>query len=163
MTKLGVRLATFGDEKAVKQILDSAAAIPASKGIEQWQDPFEMQSVERNIKKGGVYLFYDGKDNAIGTVDCRYEDRTVWGDDSSSALYIHRLAINPVYSGNRLGEQILDWVVSKARGENMEFVRLDCVAHNKKLCRYYEAYGFNYVRNANQFDLPSALYEFVLK
>jgi GNAT superfamily N-acetyltransferase len=133
--------------QTVKRLLDKAATIPANQGIEQWPASFKVENVERNIENGGVYVFYDDQDNPVGTIDVRDSDETVWGEDNVSAIYAHRLAIDPAFSGQGAGQQILEWVVEKAKAEGKEFIRLDCVAHNQKLRAYYESKGFVHIRD----------------
>jgi hypothetical protein len=35
-----------------------------------------------------------------------------------------------------------DWCANKVSGLNRRFLRLDCGAHNAKLCAYYKSLGF---------------------
>ena len=36
------------------------------------------------------------------------------------------------------------FAINKAKEDNKEYLRLDCVAHNKKLNEYYQELGFKY-------------------
>jgi ribosomal protein S18 acetylase RimI-like enzyme len=58
--------------------------------------------------------------------------------------YIHGLAILRKYAGQSLGREILNWAIDMVKKEK-SLVRLDCMAENPRLCRYYEELGFQYV------------------
>jgi ribosomal protein S18 acetylase RimI-like enzyme len=42
----------------------------------------------------------------------------------------------------RVGERLLEWAVDKIAAEGRRFARLDAMASNAALCRYYEQHGF---------------------
>jgi GNAT superfamily N-acetyltransferase len=163
MEHLSPEHADSGYARIVKRLLDMAATIPAGQGIEQWPEAFNIKSVERNIENGGVYVFYNEQGNPIGTVDLRDNDEAVWGEDGISAVYAHRLAIDPAYSGRGVGQQIINWVVNKAQSEERDFIRLDCVSHNQKLRTYYESKGFVHVRDIEYGGNGASLYEMSVK
>ena len=69
-------------------------------------------------------------------------DQHIWGqEENPEVLYLHRLAVRPQHMKNRIGKDILSWI-----DENLyKTIRLDCVAHNPKLCTYYEENGFSLI------------------
>lgn len=78
-----------------------------------------------------------GRAAATATVDA---DDPLWRDRPGRAHCVHRIAVRRGYAG--LGSRILSWVADRARAEGCEFVRLDCVADNAALVRYYLTQGF---------------------
>ena len=69
-------------------------------------------------------------------------DQHIWGqEENPEVLYLHRLAVRPQHMKNGIGKDILSWI-----DENLsKTIRLDCVAHNPKLCMYYEENGFSLI------------------
>jgi ribosomal protein S18 acetylase RimI-like enzyme len=42
----------------------------------------------------------------------------------------------------RVGERLLEWAVERIAARGRHFARLDTVANNRALCRYYDERGF---------------------
>lgn len=108
----------------------------------------------------GLFYAVDIEDNIAAVFEIRSAPEKLWNNDSSKSLYIHKLAIHRQYSNREFGRNILELMKSKARGENLEFLRLDCIADNKKLREYYESSGFNMKSIVNTGKVKLALYEY---
>lgn len=95
-------------------------------------------------------------------------DPDVWGEDATSALYVHRLAVSQAHRGAQLGERLLGWVGEKAVRRGRVAVRLDCATDNPGLRRFYEQRGFQHVRDLTVAapdggrELATSLYERLL-
>jgi RimJ/RimL family protein N-acetyltransferase len=76
----------------------------------------------------------------------------MWGDDILPALYVHALAVRrePLGRGSRL--ELLRWAVRAAADEGLTAVRLDCLAENDRLRRYYQQAGFRHIGDVEQGD-----------
>ena len=153
--------ATNENTREVKAILDDAASLPISMGIEQWPNDFRPADIQAYIAAGGVYVFRQ-QGTAVGTVDYRHSDTQIWGSDASRAAYLHRLAVRRVAQGNGIGATILDWCIDKARHEGRTAVRLDCVVGNEKLQAYYRDFGFHFVTDVVWAGGHTALYQYDL-
>jgi len=70
------------------------------------------------------------------------EDPEIWGAGDGSALYLHKLTVARASAGSGLGRRLLDWAADEARARGRLHLRLDCVAFNTFLRRYYAAAGF---------------------
>ena len=55
------------------------------------------------------------------------------------------------YKGNRIGEWILQWVEENVQ-KDKEYLKLDCVGHNRTLNDFYKKNGFEYVGNTDGFS-----------
>lgn len=136
--QLEFKVATRADLAEVVAVLNDASAWLRSRGIQQWPRRFPPEFVSPAVEAGQTWLIrVDGRTAGTVTID---DADPAWADLPAKALIVHRLAVRRGFSG--LGQQILTWAVSRARDLSYEFLRLDCVAHNPDLIRYYETRGF---------------------
>jgi len=143
----------------VMEILAEAAAWLKQKGIDQWPSPPNehwQRRMAAAVGRGELYTF--------GVVKNRFAiARFTWRDpywpDDNLAGYIHSMAVHPGMQGQNVGGVILFWAMMKARREGKQFLRLDCLAGNGRLRRYYEDQGFTYQREITDQDYVAALYE----
>jgi GNAT superfamily N-acetyltransferase len=122
----------------VLSVLDDAATWLQSGGVVQWPSRFEPSWVEGALRRGETWLVRVGERvSATVTVD---QADSAWDGLPGRALYVHRMAVRREAAG--LGGAILTWAAGVARERGCESLRLDCVASNARLRRYYEAAGF---------------------
>lgn len=126
------------DVSDVVTILDDAAAWLHARGLRQWPSRFRPEVVSPAVDAGETWLVtVAGRLAGTVTVD---EDDPAWQSLPGAALYVHRMAVRRGFEG--LGDRILWWVAGRAHDAGRELLRLDCVADNPGLCRYYEQRGF---------------------
>ena len=160
MIQLKIIPATANDADSVRSILLEAAQWIHAKGIDQWRiSEFTKEHVLDNIQDGDVFLAYDGS-VPVGAVILRRQpgpfDRQIWGEGADDhAAYVHRLAIRTKYHGQGLGGQILGWAEDESVRAGMAYLRLDCMADNEALNRYYQRFGFVHqgVHSAGRFSV----------
>ncbi len=145
---MAVEKAAAGDETAVLTVMRDAAAWLKESGIKQWSGmltPKGEEVVHQRVKDGVAYLATLNGEK-MGTVTILWEDFQIWDEKGRDGLagYIHGLAILRKYSEKNVGRVILGWAVDRIKAEK-SLVRLDCMAANPRLCRYYEEVGFQYV------------------
>ena len=144
--RLTVVRAAIADYDAVMAILREAADWLSGRGIEQWYHWY-IEAGERILRdrldNHEVYLFRRDHSN-VGTVTIQWTDPEVWGGRGSDGLagYIHGMAITRSAGGMRVGERMLEWAVTTIGACGKRFARLDAMASNAPLCRYYEQRGF---------------------
>jgi ribosomal protein S18 acetylase RimI-like enzyme len=85
----------------------------------------------------------------VGTFVLRWSDEGVWGPDDRRAGYVHRLATRPDIAGHSLGAKLLDRAAKSVAERGGRWLRLDCDQDNAQLRRYYEALGFEHVRDVD--------------
>lgn len=136
--KIGFSRAVPEQVAEVLAVLDEAAAWLSSRAVDQWPSRFEATWVADAIAKGETWLVsVDGEIAATITLD--WSD-PLWEKDGGTAGYVHRMAVGRSAAG--LGQHILRWAADMARDEGRTYLRLDCVAANRRLRDYYEAAGF---------------------
>jgi len=77
-----------------------------------------------------------------GTLRVLLREPVVWPEAADDGVYVHSLAVRRVWAGQGLGLRLLEWAGNRAVFIDRSYVRLDCVANNEFLRRYYEQAGF---------------------
>jgi GNAT superfamily N-acetyltransferase len=131
-------MAQMSDASEVLDILDEACRWLRSRGVRQWPERFELAWIKPALARGETWLASsDGR--TVGTITVSWSD-PAWEHDEADAGYVHRLAVRRSAAG--LGTGLLDWAKTHCRRRGRRFLRLDCVAANGELRRYYEGLGF---------------------
>lgn len=139
----------LADLSFLPQVLDitqNAAVWLKARGFRQWNsfldDATAIKILKKRFEEGEVYL---GKQNGIcvATITLQFNDDFwgEWGNDPG-ALYIHTMAIHRHFAGRGLGTRLLEFAAEKAVAAGRCKIRLDCVAENIRLCRYYVDAGY---------------------
>lgn len=143
----------------VMEVLSEAAAWLQEKGIDQWPSPPNehwQRRMAAAIGRGEVHLVSVDR-KPVGIVRLTWSD-PYWPDDGL-AVYVHSMAIRREMHGRRIGEAILAWAEAKAGEEGRQLLRLDCLAGNQRLRRYYREQGFGYRGEHTDRDYSAALFE----
>ncbi|MEX2208654.1 MAG: GNAT family N-acetyltransferase [Myxococcota bacterium] len=135
-------LARPDDADSVYRLLNDAAVWLEARGIEQWKPG----ALPRAVVSGGIraarVFVVRASDALIATLQLEDSDPATWGADAGDALYLHRLCVARTHAGDGLGLRLLDWAAATARARGRRLLRLDCVASNDALRRYYARAGF---------------------
>jgi ribosomal protein S18 acetylase RimI-like enzyme len=153
---LEIARASRADYDAVMAILREAADWISARGKPPWNHWY-MDAGERILRDRlahhDVYLARRGY-VPIGTMTIQWNDAETWGERGLDACagYIHAIAITRSVGGMRVGERLLEWAVEKITARGRRFARLDAIASNAALCRYYERRGFQPLTTVTLFD-----------
>jgi ribosomal protein S18 acetylase RimI-like enzyme len=115
------------------------------RGIRQWRPGSFRRSSDyysESIRRREVHLALVA-DQLVGALRILMDEPIVWPEVvDDDAVYVYNLAVKRAWAGHGLGSQLLqrasDWGASRGR----RWVRLDCMADNDFLCRYYAQAGF---------------------
>jgi GNAT superfamily N-acetyltransferase len=134
-------------------VLDAARSRSAAAGYDMWPLGFTAERLEPALGAGSTFLAVDHGGSAIGTITVERED-PLWADraDGGGAGYVHRLAVRD--RGTGLGEWLLDWADDHVARSGGDRLRLDCIAWDGPLRRYYERAGFVHVDDVPLPPLP---------
>jgi len=143
---LKIARAASADYDAVMAILREAADWLSARGNPQWQHwymDFGERMLRERLEHQEVYLFRLDS-TPVGTLAIQWSDPDVWSERGLDALagYIHGMGIARSVGGQRVGQQMLEWAVETIATRVRRFARLDAMASNEPLCRYYEERGF---------------------
>jgi len=139
------------DTGAVMDLLRQTALWLKEQGSTQWSALLEGEDshgTEQAVERGDVFIFKHGE-RVVGMVMLLQQpsdwDVDLWGDDGhEQAIYVHRLAISRAYAGKQLGRKIMEWVESGIAFVGKTRIRLDCIAENSTLNRFYNSLGYEY-------------------
>jgi ribosomal protein S18 acetylase RimI-like enzyme len=144
MESKSIRRATPEDVAVLTQIRNDARAWKIARCDYAWGKEGGGVSgrwMRNTIAQKEVYVVeLDGTPAGTFTLDLDDEQR--WGAQEPIAAYVHGLSVRAGFNGRGLGSFMLDRCADKVRGMNRRCVRLDCPAHNEKLCAWYESLGF---------------------
>lgn len=151
------------DAPVVFEIFDEAARWLNGRGIEQWQSPLPPEFcalLNLEIGQGLVYLARSAADGEpVGTFRLHTAASGVWAGESGSAVYLYSLAVRRAWQGKAIGARLIDWTAAFAGTLGVQYVRLECLANNDELRRYYARNGFRLCREADADELRYALFE----
>ena len=159
---INVRPAGLDETEVLRTILSDAVASKLAHDDLSWgEKPWTTDEVRNELLVNKLVYLVRDTDTPIACFALTKEDEGAWGINSEGAIYLHKFAVANRFHGKGIGKLVLDWVVAKARTENIPYVRLDCDAKNEKLCAYYEGYGFYIAREVQLggHATPTALFE----
>jgi GNAT superfamily N-acetyltransferase len=165
--ELTFRSARLADLRQIVEILSDAASWAKARGIERWWPvPFREEWVRRGIHRSEV-MVVERDSRIVGTLTLTRRDPQMWGEQPPVAGYVHRMAIRRELAHRCLGERMLEWAASEVQSWGRSKLRLDCLATNESLVKYYRNRGFQEVGriqgNIPGEDRPSILMERTLR
>lgn len=157
MRELEVRRGHVADIEEIVDLLAQTAAWLTSKGVQQWPARFPTELVAAGVARGEVFV---ARQQAlpVATLTLQWYDH-LWGGDGVGAGYLHRLAVRPTSAGQGLGGFLLDWAAQRVAAAGRSRLRLDCVAHNRRLRTWYETNGFEWYGDVECPTWRHSLYE----
>lgn len=136
------------DLAAIIDLMEEAAEWLSTFDIKQWPVGFIRNNpsiISRRIAEHEVYLgwLHGG---LAATMTIQWTDPGVWGRMEDRAGYVHGLVTARRFANRGIGHRMLEYAEERIRAEQGAFIRLDCVAANPRLRRYYTDYGFTFLR-----------------
>ncbi|HYV02300.1 MAG TPA: GNAT family N-acetyltransferase [Actinomycetota bacterium] len=160
-----VRPATADELDTAAGVLEDALRWAAARGFESWpagtfHDPHGWgRTVLRHaLEVDGLFLV-ERSGRAVATLSLFPEDEVFWPGAGPDGLYLHRFAVRRSASGTGVGAEALAWCEAEVRRRGRRFLRLDCVAENPGIRRYYETAGFEHRGDMVVNELGFSLYE----
>jgi hypothetical protein len=113
-------------------------------GHNLWPE-FERKLIEKEIAEKRHWKIVAGKETAC-VFSVVYNDPLIWEErDRDPAIYLHRIATNPLFKGQKIMNVITNWAGHHAAEHGKKFLRMDTWGDNEKLKAYYISCGFNYL------------------
>jgi len=161
-----MRLAQPAEIALVMDLVTEVCAWLADRGIQQWSSPpgpEVSRLLAREIAAGEVYLAQLSGAGAVGMLRFEWRDTELWPHDPAGGGYVHSFLVRPGYHGQAIGAGMLSWAADHVRARARRYLRLDCVADNERLRRYYERIGFRCQGVASYAGYTGALFELDLE
>lgn len=86
---------------------------------------FDRSLVETELREGRQYKIMEGE-KVAAVFAITDQDEEIWQEKNrDSAVYIHRIATNPEFRGQKFVKLIADWAIDYAKENQIDLVRLD--------------------------------------
>lgn len=129
---------------------DHLARWQISRGITQWHPGEVDPEVIASQAAGGQWFVLRRSAGGIGpqviaTARVINSDAHAWGPElgqDGTAGYLHALMVHRDHAGQGLGAAVLTWFEEFTLKCGKDLARLDCLATNQVLRRYYTARGY---------------------
>ncbi|WP_341277962.1 GNAT family N-acetyltransferase [Paenibacillus sp. FSL H8-0537] len=156
------------DEVAVRELIMETARWLNGMGSTQWGGLLQGEdshNLAGAIARGEVFAFRKaGGEELAGSVILQQQpsdwDRKLWGEveaGKGSAIFLHRLVVNRQFSGKGLGSDMMAWVERGIQYSGKDRIKLDCIANNEKLNRFYKQCGYTYKGEASGWSIYEKL------
>ena len=135
---------SMDDANDILSLYQSARDLQTQKGMVVWP-MFGKAFIEKEINELRQWkLVIDNKIACNWAIT--FSDKEIWEEkDKNDAIYIHRIATNPIFRGNRYINKIVEWAKDYAMQKGKQFVRLDTLGNNTKLIEHYTSAGFQFL------------------
>lgn len=132
------------DADEILSLYQSARDLQTDKGMVVWPI-FEKSFIEKEINELRQWKLV-----IEGVIVCNwaitFSDKEIWQEeDKNDSIYIHRIATNPAFRGNRYIDKIVTWAKVYAKQKQKQCVRLDTLGNNTKLIEHYTSAGFQFL------------------
>ena len=162
-----IELATQNELDRVKEIAEACAKNMIENNIFQWNDKYPSREIfKEDIKNKSLYvskinqevvgciMFSSFKDDVYKTVN--------WITQDEYSLYIHRLAVHPIFQKRGIARKMMDFAEDFAKSNNYISIRLDTFSQNPRNNKFYKSRGYNKLDDVyfpKQSEFPFHCYE----
>jgi ribosomal protein S18 acetylase RimI-like enzyme len=141
---LKIRKSKLNDTDTILELYDAAIQFQTKKRMVIWPK-FERSFVEKEIQEQRQWKLVTGNE-IVCVWAITFNDKEIWEDrDKNDSIYIHRIAGNPNYRGNRFIDTIVTWAKDYALSKGKQYIRLDTLGNNTRLIEHYTSAGFNFL------------------
>ena len=162
-----IELATQNELDRVKEIAEACAKNMIENNIFQWNDKYPSREIfKEDIKNKSLYvskinqkivgciMFSSSKDDVYNTVN--------WITQDECNLYIHRLAVHPIFQKRGIARKMMDFAEDFAKSNNYISIRLDTFSQNPRNNKFYKSRGYKKLDDVyfpKQSEFPFHCYE----
>lgn len=134
------------DLDTICRLFEEAIVFQKANNYTGWNN-YDRAYLQADIEKG--LLFKIISEEGILCIFCIcYRDELIWrAMEKGDALYLHRIVLNRRFKGEKVFRKVLDWALHHAGEKQLEYIRMDTWASNKKIINYYKSYGFAFIEN----------------
>jgi ribosomal protein S18 acetylase RimI-like enzyme len=161
--RLAIRRALPEDAGRLQQLyVEASRWIRCEKGIAQWKvESFTEEYVGMLLREHDVFIAcMAGEAAPVGSFNIQWDYEAIWGDQfHTNAGYVHRLAVSRQYKGQGIGASLLAAAEAQIRDRGKAWLRLDCMADNPSLNKYYLNQGMTFRGRFDGSGWSANLYE----
>ena len=162
-----IELATQNELDRVKEIAEACAKNMIENNIFQWNDKYPSREIfKEDIKNKSLYVSKINQE-VVGCIMLSsfkdYVYRSVdWITPDEYNLYIHRLAVHPIFQKKGIARKMMDFAEEFAKSNNYRSIRLDTFSQNPRNNKFYKSRGYNKLDDVyfpKQSEFPFHCYE----
>jgi len=133
------------DMSIIFELFNKAIDYQKKNGFELWPQ-FSEQLIQTEVLEKRHWKILDGNKTAC-VFSVLHNDPVIWGHerDQEPSVYLHRIAINPLFKGKGMMKLIRQWAMEYGKQNNRKYVRMNTWGNNERLRNYYIDCGFNYI------------------
>lgn len=165
-----IRKALPTDLDTILLLTKACAQAMIAQHIYQWNEHYPTKSrFQKDIELQELYVLEEEKQIKgiivlTNIMDAEYLPVT-WLTSNKNNLYVHRLAVHPIFWGKGYAQQLMYLAEQYAVQNKYQSVRLDTFSQNKRNQKFYETRGYQKLGNIffpKQSKHPFYCYELVL-
>ncbi len=139
-----IKNSTTQDLEVILQLYTHARTYQSAKGAVPWPIITSEVITSEVSEKRQWKMVLEGKVCCVWVTT--FTDPYIWGEKNADpSLYIHRIAIDPIFRGKNLVGELIEWSKKYALTHQKDYIRLDTVGYNKPLIDHYTKNGFSYL------------------
>ncbi len=137
----------------IYRLFEEAIAYIKRKGFIGWNSydkKFVLLDIENKLQFKIVT-----KNDILCIFSICFSDALIWREkENGDAIYLHRIAVNPSFKGQKQFEKVLYWTINLAIEKGVKCIRMDTWGDNLNIIEYYKSYGFQFLENYTTPDTP---------
>jgi GNAT superfamily N-acetyltransferase len=143
-TGMTIENSTPNDIEEILGLYSLATAHMKTKGTVSWP-VFERALIETEIAENRQWkITIEGATACVWATT--FNDPQIWEErNADPAVYIHRIATNPLYRGQNMVLHIVEWAKQYANNNGKQYIRMDTVGNNTSLISHYTRCGFSFL------------------
>ena len=155
-----IKLAKRINATTIVDLLNNVTLKLHEKNINQWEYPWDLKEIERDIENRNTYIVTTSGSLILGTFSIRYLETKTWIPIiEPNNLYLYRIAVLSEYQGNNIGLKIMNYACQSARASK-QILYLDCWAGNEKLKNFYTKAGFVFCGDFQEEDYEISVFKY---
>ena len=162
-----IELATQNELDRVKEIAEACAKNMIENNIFQWNDKYPSRGIFKDdIKNKSLYVSKINQEVVGCIMLSSFKDDVYksvnWITPDEYNLYIHRLAVHPIFQKKGIARKMMDFAEDFAKSNNYISIRLDTFSQNPRNNKFYKSRGYNKLDDVyfpKQSEFPFHCYE----
>ena len=162
-----IELATQNELDRVKEIAEACAKNMIENNIFQWNDKYPSREIfKEDIKNKCLYVSKINHEVVGCIMLSSFKDDVYksvnWITPDEYNLYIHRLAVHPIFQKKGIARKMMDFAEDFAKSNNYISIRLDTFSQNPRNNKFYKSRGYNKLDDVyfpKQSEFPFHCYE----
>ncbi len=145
-----MRKAREADLYQITNLYGEALTHAKNVGHIDWPDPFTLADVAQLYATNELYCFGSQTLDGVARISF-HPDARIWGERNERAIYLAKVATSNAVRGTRYFERVMLPDIRVTLGTEWPF-RLDCLADNPGLKKFYSNIGFIELGNVTFFS-----------